>query len=127
MTDEIKAKDFARMNKLERRVYSWLLKFRFQYVYFEGLTFNIGARTTYTPDFVCISQRGITYVFEAKGFMRDDAAVKLKTAANLYPNIKFYLVKYNKKKGKMEFTRIKTLNKIKNPAKLLCTELIQSS
>jgi len=35
--------------------------------------------------------------YEVKGFMRDDAAVKLKVAASLYPWIKFHLV--TRKKG----------------------------
>jgi len=56
-------------------------------------------RTTYTPDFrVLMNDDSIEY-HETKGFMRDDAAVKLKVAAMLYPQFVFRLVKWDNKKG----------------------------
>jgi len=39
--------------------------------------------TTYTPDFLTVSK--VITIYEVKGFMRDDAAVKIKVAAEMFP------------------------------------------
>lgn len=57
----------------------------------QSLQFKLGYRTTYTPDFIVVRNGGIE-AHEVKGFMRDDAAVKIKTAARSFRWIKFVLV-----------------------------------
>lgn len=47
--------------------------------------------TQYTPDFAVMLANGEMEIHETKGFLRDDAAVKLKVAAQMYP-FRFYLV-----------------------------------
>ncbi len=89
--------------------FAWLLEQRkrtgeiVDYV-FEGLTFRLADRTTYTPDFlivhsdyfelVDVKARGIARLVRAKmrkeykkqwSSKRDDAAVKIKVAAALFP------------------------------------------
>lgn len=68
-------------------------------VYSQAITLGIANGCRYTPDFVV--RRGGELIqleaYEVKGFMRDDAAIKLKVAASLYPWIKFHLV--TKRKG----------------------------
>lgn len=59
-------------------------------VYAQAITLRIANGCRYTPDFFTIGQ-GIK-AYEVKGFMRDDAAVKLKVTASLFPWIKFHLV-----------------------------------
>lgn len=61
------------------------------------ITLKIANGCRYTPDFIARGQMGRLGAYEVKGFMRDDAAVKLKVAASLYPWIKFHLV--SRKKG----------------------------
>ncbi len=46
--------------------------------------------TTYTPDFLAISNKFTIY--EVKGHMEDDAAVKIKVAAELFPWFEWILV-----------------------------------
>jgi hypothetical protein len=60
-----------------------------------GLRLALANGVNYTPDFVAIDIEEPTHVqcFEVKGpIMRDDAAVKLKTAASKWPGIKFTLL-----------------------------------
>jgi hypothetical protein len=59
----------------------------------QAVTFRLGNGVRYTPDFVLFSPIGGTVdAYEVKGYMRDDAAVKLKVAAALYPFIVWRLV-----------------------------------
>ena len=46
--------------------------------------------TTYTPDFLTVGKEFTLY--EVKGFMRDDAAVKIKVAAEMFPWFDWVLV-----------------------------------
>lgn len=61
----------------------------------ESLKFRLAGRTWYTPDFIVQEFPYGTppLCVEIKGFMRDDAAVKLKTAASLYPEFRWLLVR----------------------------------
>lgn len=65
---------------------------------FESIKLKLAPNTTYTPDF-CVMQKNEEVVFvETKGFMRDDANVKIKVAASLYP-FRFFVVKKKAKKN----------------------------
>jgi hypothetical protein len=64
---------------------------------FEKVTFKLGYRTTYTPDFFVEMSNGSFEVHETKGgFIRDDAIAKFKIAASMFP-FRFFL--YQKIKG----------------------------
>ena len=64
---------------------------------FESVKLNLGDRCWYTPDFFVINASDEIEFHETKGFMTDDALVKLKSCASKFP-FKFYLVtKENKK------------------------------
>ena len=65
-------------------------------VYAQSITLKLGNGVRYTPDFIVVDEWRLT-AYEVKGFMRDDAAVKLKVAATAYPWISFHLV--TKRKG----------------------------
>ena len=71
----------------------------------EPLKLRLAYKTFYTPDFLVIKKDGFE-LHETKGFMRDDAAVKLKIAAQTYPWFRFFLIKMNKTGFKI--TEIKT-------------------
>ena len=62
---------------------------RIEHYAFESVRLRLAGRTTYTPDFLVVADR-IIFV-EVKGHMRDDAAVKLKVAAELHPWAAFYV------------------------------------
>lgn len=52
---------------------------------FEGLKFRLADVTFYTPDFAVMKANGVIELHEVKGFWQDDARVKIKVAASLYP------------------------------------------
>lgn len=63
---------------------------------FDCEALKLAKRTWYHPDFRVVEMDGRIRFDEVKGFMRDDAAVKLKVAAAMHP-YRFFIVK---KKGK---------------------------
>jgi len=52
---------------------------------YEGITLKLGDDCRYTPDFMVIENDGTIGFDETKGFWRDDAKVKIKVAATMYP------------------------------------------
>jgi hypothetical protein len=95
--------DGEKMNTHERAFYALLSAKRkdgvFQSVHFESIRLVLAEhRCTYTPDFICIMADGSITAYEVKGFWRDDARVKIKVAARLFPWIKFVAVQQRKKK-----------------------------
>ncbi len=64
---------------------------------FEGIKFRLADNTYYIPDFVVMRNNGMIEVHEVKGFWQDDAKVKIKVAADLYP-FKFIAIKAKAKK-----------------------------
>jgi len=86
-------KDVAKLNKLET---SWHLILRCNHsieaIYVQAFTLKLGDDCRYTPDFLAINKDGSATFYECKGFMRDDALVKLKVAARQFSMFKFVLV-----------------------------------
>jgi len=62
---------------------------------FEGIKLRLADNTFYTSDFAVLPPDGVLELHECKGFWQDDARVKIKVAAALYP-FRFIAVK---KKG----------------------------
>ena len=58
---------------------------------FEALKLRLADKTFYTPDFIITYQHQIE-CHEVKGFWRDDARVKIKVAAALFPEFAFMAV-----------------------------------
>lgn len=61
---------------------------------FEGIKFRLADNTFYTPDFAVMMPDGQIEIHETKGslsFIQDDAKVKIKVAAELYP-FKFKII-----------------------------------
>jgi hypothetical protein len=58
----------------------------------EGIKLRLAGRTWYTPDFAVYTWADGFTLVEVKGYMREDAAVKIKVAATLFPYWKFLLV-----------------------------------
>ena len=79
-------------------------KHTFQQVWREPFALRLaGGKTTYKPDFMTLDSLHRLYLWEVKGFMRDDAAVKLKLAASLYNCFAWVLVQ--KDRGRMALHR----------------------
>lgn len=65
---------------------------------FEGLKFRLADNTFYTPDFAVMRADGSLEAHEVKGHWQDDARVKIKVAADLYP-VRFIAVTAQTKKA----------------------------
>jgi len=64
---------------------------------FEGIKLRLADNTFYSPDFVVMDLDGVIECHEVKGHWMDDARVKIKVAADLYP-FRFMAVKREAKK-----------------------------
>lgn len=64
---------------------------------FEGVKLRLADNTFYSPDFAVMLTDGQMQMHEVKGFWQDDARVKIKVAADLYP-FEFIAVKAKAKK-----------------------------
>lgn len=94
------------MNKTER-AYSEILEGlrlagKVAWWAFEAVTFKLAADTRYTPDFLVMLPDGEMECHEVKGFWRDDARVKIKVAAAMFP---FQFLAVSKTKGGWEMER----------------------
>lgn len=73
--------------------------------WYEPVTLHLAHRTSYKPDFMVLLPTGEIEIHEVKGFMRDDARVKIKIAADKYP-FKFILVWAGGKKQPFRFEEV---------------------
>ena len=69
-----------------------------QWYRFEGIKLRLADNTFYTPDFFVLRSDGSLEAHEVKGFWTDDARVKTKVAAEMYP-LRFLAVKAKPKKA----------------------------
>ena len=69
---------------------------------FEPIKFKLADKTFYSPDFLVIYPDHVLLV-EIKGFLRDDANVKFKVAAKLFPWFRFCMVREVKKQWHFEY------------------------
>ncbi len=61
---------------------------------YEAIKLKIGVRRCFfTPDFWVWAIDGVTELHETKGWLREDARVKLQSAARQYPMFRFFLVR----------------------------------
>lgn len=91
---------FAGMNKLEK-AYAMALESEKRMGTiaawrYERITLKLADDTRYTPDFWILEADGLTRFDETKGFLRDDARVKLQVAATQFPEFTFRMVKLEK-------------------------------
>lgn len=63
---------------------------------FEGVKLRLADATFYSPDFAVMLSNGQMEMHEVKGFWQDDARVKIKVAAALFP---FAFFAIQKKRG----------------------------
>jgi hypothetical protein len=64
---------------------------------FEGVKVRLADNTFYTPDFGVLHASGVFELHEVKGFLMEDANVKIKVAASMYP-FRFVMVRARAKK-----------------------------
>ncbi|MDP8240838.1 MAG: DUF1064 domain-containing protein [Candidatus Hatepunaea meridiana] len=91
------------MNNLEKRYADHLrtlqLAGEIHSYSFERHNLKLADRTYYKPDFEVMLSDGSIEFHEVKGFMMDDANVKIKVAAQQFPQYVFRLVRWDKWAG----------------------------
>ena len=97
--------DEQKLNKTEKAYLCELRRLGSPWVGIQNITLKLGDDCRFTPDFSYISVNGELVFVDVKGFCRDDALVKLKTAARQYPLFRFVIIK--KTKCGWEETQIK--------------------
>jgi hypothetical protein len=89
------------MNRTEQRYGTYLTQLQQKgfilWFKFEAVKLRLADNTFYSPDFAVMNAAGVMEMHEVKGFWMDDARVKIKVAASLYP-FKFIAVKEKAKK-----------------------------
>jgi hypothetical protein len=84
------------MNKTEAAYGAYLegLKYAGEVAWymFEGIKFRLAGSTYLTPDFVVMLSSGEIQIHEVKGWMQDDAAVKIKVCAESFP-FRFFVIR----------------------------------
>ena len=60
---------------------------------FEAMKFRLADRTYLTPDFAVVLPYGRLELHEIKGHMEDDASVKIKVAAEMFPAFRWVVVR----------------------------------
>jgi len=115
------------MNKLETAYASHLEARRIsgevEWFMFEGVKLRLADATFYTPDFFVMLANGELEAHETKGFWEDDARVKIKVAASLYP-LRFIAVTRESKDAPWRF---ELFGRRGEPAKKNCLEKPLSS
>jgi hypothetical protein len=92
------------MNKLERRFMNNVLEPAYvrgdlARYYREPMRLVLPGNVTYRPDFLAIVRDDRPTFCETKGFMRDDARVKLCVAAGTFPDWRWLLVEHERIAG----------------------------
>jgi len=87
--------DSRGMNKTEARFYEWLKSTDEAANIHREVALPLANGVRYKVDFLVHYSNGFRQIcgYEVKGFARDDAIVKLKVAARVYPWVRFYLVR----------------------------------
>lgn len=89
------------MNKTEQQYATFLEALRVAGVIawyrFEGVKLRLADNTFYSPDFAVMRADGAMEMHEVKGHWQDDARVKIKVAADMYP-FRFIAVRPKAKK-----------------------------
>ena len=91
------------MNRLEQRyadhLHTLQLAGEIHSFTFERHNLKLADKTYYKPDFEVMLPDGTIEFHEVKGFMMDDANVKIKVAAAQFPQYVFRLVQWDRKTG----------------------------
>ena len=81
------------LNKTEQAFADYLsARYASQHIHAQAVTLKLANGCRYTPDFLVTAENEAVHAYEVKGFLRDDAAVKIKVAARLFRFITFSLV-----------------------------------
>ena len=103
---QLEIRQWESMNKTEKAFYDelniWRCSGAIRWFRFEPMKLRLAKATFYTPDFGVLQLDRTFEFYEVKGFWRDDARVKIKCAAALFPFFTFTAVTKSKEGWKYE-------------------------
>jgi hypothetical protein len=76
---------------------------------FEEIRLVLAPRTSYWPDFCVVMPDNTLEIHETKGHWEDDAKVKIKVAAKMFPFFKFVAVLWDKRNKVWKFEEFRAL------------------
>lgn len=85
--------DEAKLNKTERAYLAHLRCLNPPHLGIQDITFKLGDDLRFTPHFNYLDANGHWVFVDVKGFQREDAFVKIKTASRNYPLLRFVIAK----------------------------------
>lgn len=88
-----KSTDESKLNKTERAYLGYLRMLYPTRIGIQDVTLKIADDCRLTMDFNYINENGNWVFVDVKGFQREDALIKVKVAARLFPHLKFVIVK----------------------------------
>lgn len=90
--------DEAKLNKTERARLAYLSRLsHVRHLHTQGLTLKLAHDCRLTPDFFYFDENEERFIAEdVKGFQREDALIKMKVAARMFPEFSFQIVFKNK-------------------------------
>lgn len=84
--------DEAKLNKTERAYHEHLKQLNYPWIGVQCMTFKLADDTRFTPDFIVVEANEMRCI-DVKGFQREDALIKIKVAARMFPWATFAIVK----------------------------------
>ncbi len=85
--------DEAKLNKTERAYLAYLRRLGVPSLGIQNVTLKLADDCRLTVDFNYIDENGRWTFVDVKGFQREDALIKMKVAARLFPILRFVIVK----------------------------------
>jgi len=85
--------DEEKLNKLERDYLAYLRALEFPWIGIQNVTLKLAHDCRLTVDFVVRDHVGQLTFTDVKGFQREDALIKMKIAARMFPFWLFQIVK----------------------------------
>lgn len=91
--------EVSKLNKTERAYHQYLVCMNYQWLGVQNITLKLADDCRLTPDFAYLDKDGHLVMIDVKGFQREDALIKMKVAARMFPWIRFVIVKRNPNGG----------------------------
>lgn len=85
--------DVQKLNKTERAYLQYMGYLGYAWIGVQNITLKLADDTRFTPDFSAVDVDGTLRFIDVKGFQREDALIKIKVAARLFPFAQFVIVK----------------------------------
>jgi len=99
VSGQAKHTDEQKLNKTEKAYLAVLRSLGVKNLGIQNITLKIADDCRFTPDFNYLAESGVMIFVDVKGFQREDAFIKIKVAARMFPQFGFQIVKKDRNIG----------------------------